>query len=163
MTLPSFIAPVVETWAAFYGDHRMVSVAVRYLHLAGIVLGGGAALVTDRRTLRALRSGDGERRAALADLAAAHRVVVPALAVVVASGVLMASSDVETFLNSRLYWSKMGLVALLLLNGLGLQAAERAAAAGKQRGWTALGVSSVASLALWLAILFAGVWLTAAA
>ena len=163
MALPSFLAPAVESWAAFYGDHQAVSVAVRFLHLAGIVVGGGTALVADRRTLRALRAGDGRREAALAELAAAHRVVVPALAVVVATGVLMAASDTETFLNSRLYWSKMGLVVLLLLNGLGLQAAERAAAAGKPRGWTALGLSSAASLLLWLAILLAGVWLTAAA
>ena len=163
MGLPSFLAPVVESWAAFYGDHAMVSVTVRFLHLAGIVLGGGTALVADRRTLRALRSGAGVRDGALAELAAAHRVVVPALGVVVASGLLMAASDTETFLNSRLYWSKMGLVALLLLNGLGLQAAERAAGAGRRMGWTALGLSSAASLLLWLAILFAGVWLTVAA
>jgi hypothetical protein len=163
MGLPSFLAPAVESWAAFYGDHQAVSVAVRFLHLAGIVVGGGTALLTDRRTLRALRSGGGARDAALAELASAHRVVVPALAVVAATGILMAASDAETFLNSRLYWSKMGLVALLLLNGLGLQAAERAAATGKPKGWTALGLSSAASLLLWLAILLAGVWLTVAA
>jgi hypothetical protein len=163
MTLPAFLQPAVESWAAFYGGHQVVSVAVRYLHLAGIVLGGGTALVADRRALRALRSGDGERRAALAEVTAAHRVVVPALAVVVATGVLMVASDTDTFLNSRLYWTKMGLVTLLLLNGLGLQAAERAAAAGKPKGWTALGVTSAASFVLWLAILLGGVWLTVAA
>jgi len=163
MGLPAFLAPAVESWAAFYGDHQMVSVAVRYLHLAGIVVGGGAALVTDRRTLRALRLGAGEREAALAGLAAAHRVVVPALGLVVATGVLMAASDTGTFFGSRLYWSKMGLVALLLVNGLGLRAAERAAGAGKPTGWTALGLASAASLLLWLVILFAGVWLTVAA
>jgi hypothetical protein len=163
MALPAFLQPAVDSWAAYYGDHQMVSVAVRFLHLSGIVLGGGTALAADRRTLRALRSGQGQRDAALAELAAAHRVVVPALALVVATGILMAASDTETFLNSRLYWSKMGLVTLLLLNGLGLQAAERAAGAGRPAGWTALGLASVASLLLWLAILFAGVWLVVAA
>jgi hypothetical protein len=163
MGLPSFLAPAVESWAAFYGDHQAVSVAVRFLHLAGIVVGGGTALLTDRRTLRALRSGDEARGVALVELASAHRVVVPALALVAATGILMAASDTETFLNSRLYWSKMGLVALLLLNGLGLQAAERAAAAGKPKGWTGLGLASAASLLLWLAILLTGVWLTVAA
>jgi hypothetical protein len=163
MALPSFLQPVVESWAAFYGSHQLVSVAVRFVHLSGIVLGGGTALVADRRTLRALRSGAGPREAALAELAAAHRVVVPALAFVVATGVLMAASDTDTFLNSRLYWSKMGLVTLLLLNGLGLRAAERAASAGSRRGWAALGLASAASLLLWLSVLFAGVWLTVAA
>lgn len=163
MGLPAFLASPVEAWAAFYGDHQMVSVVVRYLHLAGVVVGGGTALVTDRRTLRALRLGAAERGAALAALATAHRVVVPALAVVVATGALMAASDTGTFLGSPLYWSKMGLVTLLLLNGLGLRAAERAAGAGRPKGWAALGLASAASLLLWLGTLFAGVWLTVAA
>ena len=69
----------------------------------------------------------------MASLDASHRVVAPALAVVVATGLLMTASDTGTFLGSRLYWSKMGLVGLLLLNGLGLLAAERAFA-GERRG-----------------------------
>jgi uncharacterized membrane-anchored protein len=75
----------------------------------------------------------------------------------------MAASDTDTFLNSRLYWSKMGLVGLLLLNGLGLVAAERAVAGERPKAWRWLGVTSAASLLLWLIILFFGVWLTAAA
>ena len=52
MAFPSFLVPVADSWAAFYGDHRMVSVTVRFLHLAAIVVGGGSALAADRRTLR---------------------------------------------------------------------------------------------------------------
>jgi hypothetical protein len=90
-------------------------------------------------------------------------VVVPALAVVVATGALMTLADTETFFASRLYWTKLGLVGLLLLNGLGLLAAERAAANGRPKAWLGLGLASSASLVLWLVILFAGVWLTVAA
>jgi len=163
MALPTFLASTVESWAAFYDAHRLVSVAVRYLHLAGLLVGGGAALATDRHVLRAARSGESERVASLAALGASHRVVVPALAVVALTGLLMTASDMPTFLGSRVYWSKMGLVTLLVLNGIGLLAAERAASRGRAHGWRWLGVVSGASLCLWLVILFMGVWLTAAA
>ena len=141
----------------------MLSVSVRYLHLAGLVVGAGTALATDRRILGAALSGPSEGAALLPALRAAHRVVVPALAVVLLTGALMTASDTGTFFASPLYWSKMGLVALLLLNGLGLLAAERAVARERANGWRWLVLVSGASLVLWLAILFAGVWLTAAA
>jgi hypothetical protein len=163
MALPAFVASAVESWADFYGHHQLVSVAVRYLHLAGLVVGGGTALAADRQILRAARSGPSARSGIVAALDASHRVVVPALAVVVTTGLLMTASDTETFFGSRLYWSKMGLVGLLLLNGLGLLAAERAIAGERPKGWLWLGLTSAASLVLWLTILFFGVWLTAAA
>ena len=62
----------------------MVSVTIHYLHLAGLVVGGGTALAADRQILKAARSGPTERSATVAALHASHRVVVPALAVVVA-------------------------------------------------------------------------------
>jgi len=163
MPLPAVLASAVESWADFYGHHQLVSVAVRYLHLAGLMVGGGTALATDRQLLRAARSGPSERSGIVAALAASHRVVVPALAVVVTTGLLMTASDTETFFGSRIYWSKMTLVGLLLLNGLGLLAAERAFAGERPTGWRWLRLTSAVSLALWLTILFAGVWLTAAA
>jgi hypothetical protein len=163
MALPAFLASAVETWSDFYGHHQLVSVTVRYLHLAGLLVGGGTALAADRRILGAARSGTDVRSGIVSTLAASHRVVVPALAVVVTTGLLMTASDTDTFFGSRLYWSKMGLVGLLLLNGLGLLAAERAVAGQRPRGWLWLGLTSTASLVLWLTILFFGVWLTAAA
>jgi hypothetical protein len=93
----------------------------------------------------------------------AHRVVVPALAVIVTTGLAMTLSDTETFLVSPPFWSKMALVGLLLLNGLGLVAAERVVTKQRPKGWLWLGVTSATSLLLWLGTLFAGVWLTVAA
>jgi hypothetical protein len=141
----------------------MVSVTVRYFHLAGLVVGGGTALATDRQILKALRSGPSGRAATVTALHASHRVVVPALALVVVTGLLMTASDTATFLGSPLFWAKMGLVALLLLNGAGIVAAERAVSRERAGGWPWLGFTSVASLVLWLVILFVGIWLTAAA
>jgi hypothetical protein len=163
MALPPLLLSAVESWADFYDHHQLVSVTVRYLHLAGLVVGGGTALAADRQVLKAVRSGPSARPGLVATLGASHRVVVPALAVIVATGLLMTLSDTDTFLVSSLYWTKMSLVGLLLLNGVGLLAAERAVAGGRPTGWRWLGLTSAASLALWLAILFAGVWLTVAA
>ena len=126
-------------------------------------MGGGTALAADRQMLKAARSGPSARTGLVAALGAAHRVVVPALALMVITGVLMTLSDTDTFLVSPLYWTKMGLVGLLLLNGIGLLAAEHAVASERPNGWRWLGLTSAASLTLWLAVLFAGVWLTVAA
>ncbi len=162
MSFPAFLAPVTDRWAAFYGDHRMISVSIRFLHLAAIVLGGGAAIAADRRTLAAVGSAE-RRAAAVADLAGTHRVVVSSLAVVVATGVLMALSDRDTFFASTVYWAKLGLFVLLLANGGLLLAGERSLAAGRPSGPGLLRAGSALSLLLWLAVLFAGVWLTVAA
>jgi uncharacterized membrane-anchored protein len=160
MTLHSFFSSAVESWAGYYGDHRMVSVTVRFLHLGALLLGGGTALAADRQVLTTPRAARG---ASLRALDASHRIVVPSLALVVITGLLMTASDVSTFVNSRLYWTKMGLVTLLLLNGTALLAFERRAKLGRDAGFTGLAVVSILSLLLWLVILFFGVWLTAAA
>ncbi len=161
MHLPTFILTAVQSWAAFYGAHQVMSLTVRWLHLAGLLVGGGAALVADIRTLRA---GAAEQAAAASDLASTHRVVVSGLAAMALSGALMVATDPDTFLGSRLFWGKMGLVALLVLNGLALVRSERAVSrAPEGRGFTWLRATSAASAALWLAILYAGLWLTVAA
>jgi hypothetical protein len=163
MALPTFLSSAIDSWAAVYDAHRMLSVSVRYLHLAGLVVGGGTALAADRRILRAAVSPPAERATTVAAIRASHRVVVPALVLVVATGALLTASDLRTFLASRLFWSKVSFVTLLLLNGLGLLLAERAASRGRGRGWSWLVFTSATSLALWLVTLFLGVWLTAVA
>lgn len=162
MSFPAFLAPAADSWAAFYGDHRLVSVTIRFLHLTGIVVGGGSALAADRRTLRAIGAGE-LRAAAVAELSAAHRVVLPALVLVVLTGVLMALSDRDTFFVSPAYWSKMALFVALLANGGLLLAGERSYVAGRPSGAGLLRAASGLSLLLWLSVLFAGVWLTVAA
>lgn len=163
MNLPAVAQSAVNSWADLYGNQQIVSVTVRYLHLAGLVVGGGTALVADRQVFQAARSGPSVRSAAVSAVHGAHRVVVPALAVIVATGLAMTLSDTETFLVSPLYWTKMALVGLLLLNGLGLVAAERAVTRQRSRGWLWLSITSAVSLLLWLGTVFAGVWLTVAA
>jgi hypothetical protein len=163
------IAPALHAaqswWAVYYSDHQIASLTVRYLHLAALLIGGGTALAIDRQVLGSARRGAaGRRTAALAALRGSHTVVVPALAVVVATGVLMTLADLSTFVDSRLFWAKMVLVGLLFANGAGLVAAERAYAVREQAtAWRRLLAASGASFLLWLIILWMGAWLTVAA
>lgn len=161
MHVPTALSDAVSWWAAAYGDHRLLSVSIRFLHIAGLVIGGGTAIVTDRAILRGARGSADDRASAMASLHRSHRTVVPALVLVVATGILLSAGDLSTFLVSRIYWVKIALVALLLVNGAGLVAAERLAA--RRDAWPRLAFGSAASLTLWIVLLFVGTLLTASA
>jgi len=154
----------IARWSSYYGDHAGLSTVITYLHLAGLVVGGGAAVTTDRQVLRAWHAGNERRPATLLDVAAVHSFVVGGLAVTIATGALMLLADVETFMASRVFWWKMGGVALLLVNGGVLAWAQRLARrTDGTRGWPVLGAVSVISMALWMATLFLGTCLKTAA
>jgi hypothetical protein len=164
MAIPAAITSLVQSWSDYYGSHQVLSVTVRFLHLTGLVVGGGTALAADRQILGALRSDAAQRVATLASLGSAHRVVVPALGLVVLTGSLLTAADAATFFASPLYWWKMALVALLLVNGGVLVAAEaRAERHAGAKGWGWVALASGVSLVLWIVILFVGVRLTVAA
>ena len=55
------------------------------------------------------------------------RVVVAGLTLIVISGLLMLAADLDTFLHSRVFWIKMTLIVLLLINGALLTAAPATA------------------------------------
>jgi hypothetical protein len=152
-------------WSAYYADHQMVSLAIRYIHLAALMVGGGTALAIDRVVLGTARNRTEDRRhAAFTALRGSHRVVVPSLAVVTVSGILMTVADWTTFASSTLFWSKMVSFLLLVLNGGVLVAAERAFAKNGDLGlWRRLVAASAVSCALWLIVLWIGEWLTTAA
>ena len=50
------LAGLVQPWASLYGDSPALQTALTFLHLAGIFLGGGFAIATDRETFIALRA-----------------------------------------------------------------------------------------------------------
>lgn len=159
------LAEAVSWWAVYYSDHQMVSLTVRYLHLAGILIGGGAAIAADREIFAAARVNDRDcRAAAVVVVQHAHGLVGPALGVMLVSGVLMAMADWTTFAASSLFWIKMGLVGLLLANGAGLIVAGRLHAVGQPAHiWRRIVAASGVSLLLWLLILWMGAWLAVAA
>jgi hypothetical protein len=165
MGLNAMFGSVSTWWSAYYADHQMVSLVIRYIHLAALMVGGGTALAIDRVVLGSARARtEDRRRAAFTALRGSHRVVVPALAVVTISGILMTLADWTTFEFSRLFWIKMVSFLCLVLNGGALVAAERAFANSGDLGiWKRLVAASGLSCVLWLFVLWIGEWLTIAA
>jgi uncharacterized membrane protein len=127
-----------------------------FAHVGGLVVAGGAAIEADRVTLRRA-AWSGRRTSAFEPLSTVHQTVLVSLTVVVVSGVLLFAADVDTYLHSSVYWTKMALLALLLLNGMLMLRAERRIGSGDHAGWSALLGTARASVALWTLTLLAGV------
>jgi uncharacterized membrane protein len=138
----------VQFWEHLYSNSAVLRTLIGFAHIAGLVIGGGMAIVADRATLRAYRRGE-DRGAELATIRSAHRVVIGGLAVVAVSGVLLLAADLDTYLHSRIFWIKMGLVALLLINGAALRVFAGSAEADDRR-WRQLAYAAGVSLSLWL-------------
>jgi uncharacterized membrane protein len=136
----------------------MLRTTVNFAHIAGLVGGGGAAIVEDRAMLAALRHDEDEevRRQRVHAQRRTHRVVLTGLVFVIASGLLLFAADLDTYLYSRVFWLKMALVVLLIVNGLMLTSAEHAAERGEPRAWARLKRAAVLSLALWFLTTLAG-------
>ena len=149
---------LVERWAHLYADSKLVSAGVTWVHLTGIVVAGGFAVTTDRASLR-LRPAAAPAPE-LARLHEAHRWVLGGLAVTAVSGVFQLFADLHTYLGSDVFWVKMGLIALLLVNGWVRLTAERRLEGGAAAAWRRFHLTSAASLALWFMVLLAGELLT---
>jgi hypothetical protein len=165
------VTTAAKPWASLYSDSKAVSSAVTFFHLGGLLFAGGLAVASDRATFRALRGTDEARDRLLVDLGNAHSWVLAGLSVIFVSGFLLALSDVKTFGHSSIYWTKMSLVVLLLLNGSLLQRTERKLRGGslltqssapRQRLWSRLRIAAATSMVLWTAIVLAGVILVEA-
>lgn len=147
---------LLTLWGQFYHRTAAVSATLTFLHLAGILLGGGLAVATDRASLRLSPATVPDWSQELDRLASVHRWVLTGLAIIFASGLLMMLTDVETFATSAVFWTKMGLITFLLGNGFVRMRAETALRQGVAAGWERFRRTSVASLVLWFLILLAG-------
>jgi hypothetical protein len=150
------IGRLLAGWSHLY-RHTAVNTAVTYLHLVGIMVGGGVAVTADRASLR-LSPATPDWSAELARLAGVHRWVLTGLGLIFATGSLMALADLDGVMRSVVFWVKMGLVGLLLANGYLRMRSETALrqGGGASNAWTGFRRSSAASLALWFAVLLAG-------
>jgi hypothetical protein len=160
MLVPESIVTLLKPWADFYSHSKTTETIVTYMHIGGLLLAGGLAIGSDRASLRVMRQPAGQRPAVLQELAAVHRWVIGGLGVVVVSGLMLLLSDIETFLGSWIFWVKMLMVAVLLLNGLMMTRIEKGLATDaseSSRHWISLRRASQWSLALWFAITLAGV------
>src|SRR5882724_6361018 len=160
MVVSTIVTQLLTRWAHLYG-HTAVIATVTYLHLVGILLGGGVAVAADRASLRLSPATVPDWRTELDRLAAVHRWVVGGLALIFASGLLMALAQVDSFGTSVVFWTKMGLVGLLLGNGYARLRTEIALRQGSVAAWGWFRRTSIASLVLWLLVLFAGTLLHA--
>jgi uncharacterized membrane protein len=150
-----WVSHAVEAWASLYANSSTTRTLLGFAHVAGLIVGGGSAIAADRGVLRAVRQAPSELSAQLTAIGNAHSLVVGSLIVVMASGLMLAAADTETFLHAPLFWIKMALVALLLVNGAFMRLAERAASAARPQ-WRPLAIAAAASLTLWLLTTLAG-------
>src|SRR6266571_2127746 len=134
MLASTTVSQLLAGWARLYG-HTPVSATVTYLHLVGILVGGGVAVAADRASLRLSPETLPDWRTELDRLAAVHRWVV--------------------------FWTKMGLVALLIGNGYARLRTEIALRQGSLAAWSWFRRTSTASLVLWFLVLLAGTLLHA--
>jgi hypothetical protein len=157
---PVVLVDLFKPWNHLYSSNKLVVTLVTFLHTGGLLLAGGFAIAADRTTLRALARPAAERAHAMRELAAVHRWVITGLTVIVISGLLQLTSDIETFWGSWIFWTKMGLVACLLANGYGMTKLEKDLerdASETAPAWRALHRVSIASLVLWFTTAFAGI------
>ena len=84
----------------------------------------------------------------LCDMTSAH--LPPGVAVE------LVAADIDTFLASRVFWIKMGLVVLLLGNGAIMRMAQQQAEDGSVRAWSRLRTTAGVSLLLWFLTILAG-------
>lgn len=166
MSPPEALVRLLEPWSQLYSDSKLLPTLIVFAHIAALVFAGGLAVTLDRATLRAARGPAEFRWRQLEELAAAHRLVLTGLALSFVTGVLLFTSDLETYFGSWIYWTKMALIVVLLANGYAMTRAESRIRstpnAADDIGWKRLRRTAAVSMALWFAIAFAGVALAEA-
>ncbi len=110
-----------ESWNEIYSNSAVWRTAILFAHVGGLLVGGGCAVAADRLTLLA-PPGDSHPLRAISGI---HRLVLTSLAFIFVSGALMLAANLDTYLVSRWFWTKMAFVVLLLINGARLTSAGR--------------------------------------
>jgi uncharacterized membrane protein len=146
----------IAAWSSAYSNSAALRTGIGFAHVAGLLAGGGSAIVADRATIAAGRLDAIGRIAQARALHGTHRLVILGLLVVSLSGVLLLGADLDTYLHSIVFWIKMALVAALLMNGALLVRAGRRAQMGDARAWATLRYGAMASLSLWFTITLLG-------
>ena len=155
--LVAAMAHVLAPWQAAYSNSTLISTSVTTVHVVSLVFGAGLAIAADRATLRSSRSAADEKLRVLHEIESTHRPVLIALALMFASGIALAAADIKTFAASPIFWVKLGLVTLLLTNGLFLERTETSLRkSGNPRTWNRLRVLATLSITLWTATIVAG-------
>jgi uncharacterized membrane protein len=147
---------LLELWSATYANHPALRTAVDFMHVGGLLASGGCAVAADLATLSTDAANAEARRAHLSLLQRTHAIVIAGLMLVTISGLLLLAADLETFLSSKVFWLKMALIALLLVNGFLMQGGKRHARRDDAVGWMRLRRMASISLLLWFLTTLAG-------
>jgi hypothetical protein len=163
---PHALSQQLEGWKDLYSHSTTISTIVLTTHLGAMFIGGGLALAADRMTLRVSAQSRDERARQLAEVADVHRPVLIGIALLLISGIALALADLENFLTSVVFWIKLLLVALLLINGAFLQRSEARLrrspddSGTTESDWGRLRTFSVLSIVLWISTFVVGSLLT---
>jgi hypothetical protein len=154
-----------EPWRHLYSQSPLLSTLILFGHLGGLLAAGGLTVAAERATLRVDPRSPSDRRRHLTDLAQLRGTIRASFAVSLVTGAMLFFADVEAFAASRIFWTKMLLVAVLMANSLftaRLDAALRregelssATKAGARR-WRTRRAVAVASASLWFAVVLVG-------
>ena len=151
-------------WRTLFNRSAPIEMSVVGAHVLSMLVAGGLAISHDRGSLRAARWTADARAHHVDELHAVHRVVVTALAICMATGLLLFAADIKTYVSSVPFWVKMGLIALLLGNALIMTANEatlRLHAGGAATiAWSRIRASSLVSISLWSAIVLVSIVLS---
>jgi hypothetical protein len=156
------LADLLAPWVDAYSSSSVLEISVMFMHLGGLLVGGGLAFAFDRAVLHPFRSAPERREELSREMGMAHRMVLGGLIAMVVSGVALTAADPTVYLVSSVYWVKMGLFAVLLANGWLLERAGRrvSAAPDDDGAFRQLRAAAVRSMALWVLVVLFGVALT---
>jgi hypothetical protein len=157
-----------EPWRRAFAQSPLLSTLILFGHLGGLLAAGGLTVASDRATLRLDPRDEVGRRRHLAELARMQGSIWCAFTIALLSGALLFFADVEAFAVSPIFWTKMSLVALLVVNArtsARLDAALRrdSDAVGPDEArqahdprWRRRRASAVASAMLWFGLVLSG-------
>lgn len=150
------LSGLIDSWSALYSNHGALRTGIEFVHIGGLLAGGGCAITADLATITAARARSATLATQLRLLKRTHGIVIGGLGALVVSGLLLFAADVDTFLHSRIFWLKMGLMVVLLINGALLVLGEREASHAEARAWVRLHFVATTSLVLWFLTTLAG-------
>ena len=147
--MPAFISHVVAAWAALYSGSAVLRTLVSFVHVAGLVGGGGAAIAADRATLKATRRGLAVTREQIDAIHHTHRVVILGLAARDRQRRAAVRRRCRDLRASKLFWLKMVMVAALMVNGAILVRVGHGVQMPDERTRRTMRWTAGLSLALW--------------
>jgi hypothetical protein len=115
-TLIQLFAP----WQDLVSSSDVIGGTVMGVHILALMIGGGIGLAADRSTLRVAPGDTAGRRVRLTDVREVHTIVLVGVIALFASGVLLAAAEIEEFVESPVFWVKLALAGLLVVNGIAL-------------------------------------------